>query len=319
MANTTLAPGDEDLEALRVTQPLLHQPSEDGPEYDSYSWVILLDDLPLRSHPSEVDCHPEIGSYSRKCVAGLRRRWRERVLPLLCLVLMFLVIAQFLLQLPRLASYFLEPIRPDELPGFVTYGQSASLAGAEPSGCVYSQSPDLAEETTNDAVEAALASGCTSVEIDLWLQSRDILVGSDPKSLDQERTLQSVYLQQLDEKLDALNSHFNASDTAIGNKSGSDKTSVIGLFDEDPMQSFTLLLNIRPPARTMWPLLVAQLRALDEHGYLSYRNNVTEELILRPITIVFVEKEYQPPSWIARLSRFMAGKSRKWHFKRFEA
>jgi hypothetical protein len=73
-----------DLEALRDTQPLL-----DVEEYDSYSWM-LLEDHPLRSYPTEVDCHPEILSFTTKCYAIARRRWRERVLPLLCLLLMFL-------------------------------------------------------------------------------------------------------------------------------------------------------------------------------------------------------------------------------------
>ncbi|KAL2850559.1 hypothetical protein BJY01DRAFT_209808 [Aspergillus pseudoustus] len=312
MANARMAPGyDGDLEALRVTQPLLQAEVE---EYDSsaYSWV-LLEDHPLRSPPTEVECHPEILSFSRKCVGGLRRSWREHVLPLLCLVLMFLVVVQFLLQIPRVASYFLEPAAVVELPGFIQlssmYGQSTSLTSAGALDCSYSPSPAPTNEVSNDVVEVALDSGCTSARVNLWLRNHDLLVGSNCKSLEKERTLQSVYLQPLEQKLDALNSPSNTSDTAGSNKSKSNNTSPIGLFGKDPTQSFTLFLNIHTPARTTWPRLVTQLRALDDHGYLSYRSNATQDLSMRPVTIVLAEREGQRLRWIDRLSQFMRGKS----------
>ncbi|KAL2820395.1 hypothetical protein BJX63DRAFT_312846 [Aspergillus granulosus] len=306
------ATADDDLEALHasVTQPLLQAEADAGEcnSYtSSYSWV-LLEDHPLRSHPSEVECHPGILSFSRKCVVRLRRRWRESVLPLLCLVLIFVVIVQFLLQLPRVASYFLEPVVTEELPGFIqlsaTLGQSASLPSSESSSCVYGVSPPLIEQVADDAVEAALTAGCTSVKADLWLRNHDLLVGSDPKSLGKERSLQTVYLQPLLSKLDALNSYSKIPSTAGNGTRIPDEFVPVGLYDNDPTQSFTLILNIRTPARTSWPRLVAQLRELDERGYLSYRNNTTQDLIMRPVVIVLAE-ECRRISWIDRLSRVM--------------
>ncbi|KAJ0422812.1 hypothetical protein BJY00DRAFT_66196 [Aspergillus carlsbadensis] len=304
------APGDGDLEALRVTQPLLpnHYQVED---YDSHSWV-LLEDHPLRSHPTELECHPEILSFSRKCFAGLRRGWRERVLPLLCLALMFFVVVQFLLQLPRLASHFLEPVAIEEVPGFIqlssTLGDPTGFESSESVACVYRAPPPLMGGETYDAVENALTSGRTSVKVDLWLRNHDLLVGSDPKGLDKERTLQTIYLQPLQTKLDALNLPFSSTSGATDkDKSDSYEISPIGLFEENPTQSLALVLDIRTPARTTWPQLFAQLRTLNESGYLSYRDNATQGLVVRPVTLVLAENECQRPPWIERLSRIMRG------------
>ena len=75
-----MAPSSSDVEA----QVLL-----ETKEYDSYAWV-LLDDHPLRAYPADTDCHPEVTAFARKWYAAVGRQCRERGLPLLCLVLMFL-------------------------------------------------------------------------------------------------------------------------------------------------------------------------------------------------------------------------------------
>ncbi|KAL3445121.1 hypothetical protein BJX65DRAFT_163592 [Aspergillus insuetus] len=306
---TVTAPGHEDLEALRVTQPLLPN-NHQTEEYDSSSWV-LLEDHPLRSQLTEVECHPEILSFSNKCFVGLRRGWREHVLPLLCLALMFFVVVQFLLQLPRLASHVLEPVAMEELPEFIQLssmlGESAHVESLESVGCVYEAPPSSTIEETYDAIGNTLISVCTGVKVDLWLRNHDLLVGSDPKGLDKERTLQTVYLQPLQLKLDTLNPHFYTSSTTDKEKVGSDEILPIGLFEAEPTQSFTLILNIQTPARTTWPRLFAQLRALNESGYLSYRDDATQDLVVRPVTLVLAKNECQRPSWIERLSRIMRG------------
>jgi hypothetical protein len=200
----------------------------------------------------------------------------------------------------------------EELPGFIqlssTLGESAHVESPDLVGCVHEAPPSSTVGETYDAVGNTLASGCTGVKVDLWLRNHDLLVGSDPKGLDKERTLQTVYLQPLQTKLDALNPAFsNTSSTTDKDKNASNEILPVGLFEGNPTQSFTLVLDIQTPARTTWPRLFAQLRTLNESGYLSYRDYATNDLVVRPVTLVLVENECQRPSWIERLSRIMRG------------
>ncbi|KAL4785170.1 hypothetical protein BJX76DRAFT_188968 [Aspergillus varians] len=290
-----------DLEALRATQPLLHEG-----EYDSYSWV-LLEDHPLRSYPTGADCHPEISAFTRKLYAMVRRCLRERVLPLLCLLLMFFVIVQFLLQLPHVASYFLEPVDTRGLSEFIQTPATAGQSFDRTATCVFeSPGPSQMDGVTHDAdaVGYALASGCTGVKINLWQRNRSLLVGNDLSSFDDERTLQNIYLRPLQLRLDARNSASN--DSIEKHNDMLDDVPPVGLFDEDPLQPFTLFLGIQTPMQTAWPLLDAQLRSLNQNGYLSYRN-AEQELVVRPVTVVVSGRGGRRLSLMADLSRIMKG------------
>ncbi|KAL2872757.1 uncharacterized protein BJX67DRAFT_340292 [Aspergillus lucknowensis] len=299
-----------DLEGLRVTRPLLEADEYEDDEYDSYSWV-LLEDHPLRSYPTEVDCHPEILSFTKKYYARLRRRWRERVLPLLCFVLMFIIVAQFLLQLPRIASYFLEPVMTEEIPVFIQLSTTAAAdrwaSHADSPSCVYGPSQQM-EGATYNAVETALASGCTGVKVDLWLRNHDLLIGDSPVDLRASHTLQTVYLEPLQASLAAQNHPLNTRLNATEKHDGKPTTTTVGLFDEDPTQPFTLFLDIRTPTRrTAWTRLMAQqLSALNESGYLSYRD-AKQDLVLRSVTVVVAERERIRLSLMDDLRRVMKG------------
>lgn len=75
--------------AMKESDLLKSTPSIGNKEYDSYSWE-LLEDHPLRSHPTE--CIPGLSSYVAKYLAILKRRWTERIFPIVCLILMFLYV-----------------------------------------------------------------------------------------------------------------------------------------------------------------------------------------------------------------------------------
>ncbi|KAL3469892.1 hypothetical protein BJX99DRAFT_240470 [Aspergillus californicus] len=262
-----------------VTQSLLEKDECDYDyDYDSYSWV-LLEDHPLRSYPTAFDCHPDIASFTRKFYTIARRRWRERVVPLLCLVLMFFVVVQFLVLLPHVADYFLET--GSELETGTGFIQQIGVADA--GICVFDNDETLSqsqmEELTDDAIEYALASGCTGIKVNLWLRNNELFVDSN-SNLKNTHTLQTTYLQPLQAKLDARNS---ASSDKTDNEV--DDVSPVGLFDESPLHPFTLLLEIKTPMRMAWPRLVSQLEGLNERGYLSYRD-ATHELVRRPVTVV---------------------------------
>ncbi|RDW90389.1 uncharacterized protein DSM5745_02164 [Aspergillus mulundensis] len=283
------------------------QPFLETKEYDSYAWV-LLEDHPLRSYPDDTNCHPEVTEFTRKCSAFVRRRWRERGLPLLCLVLMFFVIVQFLVQLPHIVSYFLEPDYRQDLPGFIqtldTVDRSLGLGIDHAAICVYDASVQAQMHgVTGDAVEYTLASGCTGAKVDLSQRDEELFVGSWGPGLDDEHTLQSVYLQSLQSQLDARNSAFV---NLTGKNGGQNDLVPVGLFDENPTQSFTLLLNIQKPMRRAWPPLVAQLEALNERRYLSYRS-AEQGLVLRPVTVVVLGKGCRRLSLLDDLSRAIKG------------
>ncbi|KAL4933456.1 uncharacterized protein BDV17DRAFT_287120 [Aspergillus undulatus] len=273
-------------------------------EYDKYSWV-LLEDHPLRSHPTDANCHPDVTLFAPRCLAVVRRCWRERGLPLLCLVMMIFLIVQLLVQLPYIVSYFLQSAHTNlnELPGFIQTSETTDRAFDHAATCVYDPLSQK-QGATHDALEYALTSGCIGVKADIWLRDRDLLIGTSPSGLDDERTLQNVYLESLHAQLYARNS--GVSESPEGHHDNINNTPLIGLFDEDPLQTFTLFLDVQTPMRKAWPLLVAQLRTLNENGYLSYRN-LEQDLVLRPITVVVSGKGCQRQSLVDDLARAMKG------------
>ncbi|KAL4754690.1 hypothetical protein BDW72DRAFT_165959 [Aspergillus terricola var. indicus] len=278
-------------------------------EYDSYAWV-LLDDHPLRAYPDDADCHPEISPFARNWYAAVGRQCRERGLPLLCLVLMFFLIVQSFAQLPHILSYFLEQVYTQDLPGFIqtpeTVDRSLGLGlGRDNSAICKYDAPLQTDGVTGDAVEYILASGCTGVKVDLWQRDGELLVGSSQSTLDEEHTLQSVYLQPLQTHLDARHSAYINSTENHGVEA---EIVPVGLFDEDSTQSFMILLDVQTTLRRAWPLLLRQIEALNEKGYLSFRN-AEQDLILRPVTVVVSGRGCRRLSLMDDVSRAIKGSS----------
>ncbi|KAL4803565.1 hypothetical protein BDV18DRAFT_145049 [Aspergillus unguis] len=303
MEKQTVVSNSSDLEAQHIATK----------EYDSYA-SVLLEDHPLRDHPMSPEFHPEVSAFTRRWAAFARRRWRERGLPLLCLVLMFFVIIQLLMQLPHLVSYFLAPVHIEKLPGFIqtpttlAADQGFGNAGSESAICEYEPPMQTGEEEgvgeINGAVESALASGCTGMKADLWLRDHDLLIGESSLDLDHDRTLQSTYLQSLQALLDSRN---HASDeTREGHETKVDETLPIGLINKDPEQTFTLYLEVQTPMRRAWPVLAEQLKTLNEGGYLSYRD-ADGAVALRPVTVVVAGRGCRRLSLMNDLTRALKG------------
>ncbi|CBF69791.1 hypothetical protein AN6281.2 [Aspergillus nidulans FGSC A4] len=272
-----MAPSSSDVEA----QVLL-----ETKEYDSYAWV-LLDDHPLRAYPADTDCHPEVTAFARKCL-----------------------IVQSLVQLPHIMSYFLEQVYTQDLPGFIqtpeTIGRSPGLGlELDQSAICKYDAPLQTDGVTGDAVEYILASGCTGVKVDLWQRDRELLVGSSLLNLNDDHTLQSVYLQSLQTNLDARNPAYINSTKKHGAKA---EIVPVGLFDEDSTQTFILLLDVQTTLQRAWPLLFGQLEALNKSGYLSFRN-AEQDLILRPVTVVVSGRGCRRLSLIDDVSRAIKGSS----------
>ncbi|GLA91198.1 altered inheritance of mitochondria protein 6 [Aspergillus tubingensis] len=246
------------------TQPLLG-----ADEYDAYSWV-LLEDHPLRSHPTE--CCPGVLWVLRKCCVAVTKRWSDRALTLICLFLMFLVAIQFLSLLPYGVSYLFLHEQYKAQSGFIHW--PAEFEG-QPAACI-SYNP----RAHANSIQYSLAAGCTGVKADIWLQDDDILVGSSWSSLRNESTLRKVYLEPL---LD----HFDAMSLSEA-QPAHDSMVATGLFGQDSLQ-FKLYLEIRSSADSVWPRLLSELALLSERGYLTHRNGT--QVVPGPITIVLTGQE----------------------------
>jgi hypothetical protein len=207
-------------------------------------------------------------------------------------------------------SYFLEQVYTQDLPGFIqtpeTIGRSPGLGlELDQSAICKYDAPLQTDGVTGDAVEYILASGCTGVKVDLWQRDRELLVGSSLLNLNDDHTLQSVYLQSLQTNLDARNPAYINSTKKHGAKA---EIVPVGLFDEDSTQTFILLLDVQTTLQRAWPLLFGQLEALNKSGYLSFRN-AEQDLILRPVTVVVSGRGCRRLSLIDDVSRAIKGSS----------
>ncbi|KAF9893704.1 Altered inheritance of mitochondria protein 6 [Aspergillus nanangensis] len=233
-------------------------------DYDAYS-SVLLDDHPLRSHPT--DYGPHVAAFLSRCYAAVKRRWTERLFPIVCVLLMFFMLIQFLASLPYSVSYLLLRNELDEQMGGVQWPLEF---GDRPGSTCLAYNP-LAHD---GPVQYAVDAGCTGVKADVWMASNeaDLLVG---RSKATAGTLTDVYLRTLLETLDAQNPEEHPAPS--------------GLFQRDATRSFVLLLEPHAPIHTVWPRLAELLTPLHQRGYLSYRTtDDSAELVSRPVTVVLV-------------------------------
>lgn len=120
---------------------------------------------------------------------------------------------------------------------------------------------------------SALYNGCISLEVDVWAFNDELYVGHNTASLAVNRTFQSLYINPLVTILERQNpttSFYNGSSH--------------GVFDTNSEQSLTLLVDVKTDGAETWPLVLRQLEALRERGWLSYMEN--DVVHRRPITVV---------------------------------
>ncbi|KAH6632916.1 hypothetical protein C7974DRAFT_433126 [Boeremia exigua] len=121
---------------------------------------------------------------------------------------------------------------------------------------------------------SALAAGCVSVEADVWLaEDSELLVSHSWKTTTQARTLNSLYLKPLLWIFDKRN---------ISQASVEDRE--VGVFDADPNVSVVLLIDFKGDRHAIWPVLLTQLKPLQNKNWLTYYDG--EKIHCRPLTIV---------------------------------
>lgn len=123
---------------------------------------------------------------------------------------------------------------------------------------------------------SALHAGCTGVEADVWLFSDrgdELPVGHDPAALQSNRTFRSLYVDPLVKILE----HQNPSHQYYN---GSRR----GVFDVDPSQTLTLLVDVKTDGAATWREVVRQLEPLRARGWLSeFRDG---KVTYGPVTVV---------------------------------
>jgi len=126
---------------------------------------------------------------------------------------------------------------------------------------------------------SAVSAGCISVEADVWLahdSDQDLYVGHSTSSLTRNRTLQSLYVDPLVTILDKQNptTAFHPNHSLPLN----------GVFDVDPSQSLTLLIDFKTSGAALWPHVLTQLEPLRSRNYLTYFDSTG--LVPGPVTAV---------------------------------
>ncbi|KAK8136058.1 Altered inheritance of mitochondria protein 6-like protein [Apiospora sp. TS-2023a] len=118
---------------------------------------------------------------------------------------------------------------------------------------------------------SALHAGCIGVEADVWLydnsNSTTLYVGHNRASLTEARTFQSLYINPIVDILERANPQTRFT---------TDKNETTrGVFDVDPAQSLTLLVDVKTDGAKTWPEVLKQLEPLRSRGWLTYVENVT--------------------------------------------
>ncbi|PBP17957.1 hypothetical protein BUE80_DR011341 [Diplocarpon rosae] len=126
---------------------------------------------------------------------------------------------------------------------------------------------------------SALRAGCISVEADVWLfpgggdGDGELYVGHNRASLTPNRTFAALYIDPLVRILENQNPSTEFSNETVN-----------GVFDVDPGQSLTLLVDIKTAGAETWRAVERQLQPLRERGWLSFVRG--GELYMRAVTVV---------------------------------
>ncbi|KAK1147966.1 Altered inheritance of mitochondria protein 6 [Aspergillus melleus] len=251
----------------------------DSKEYDSLSWV-LLEDHPLRSYPTTYP--PGLSNFLGRWYGTARRWWSERGLTLVCLFVMFLMVIQFLANLPYGVSYLLATDLTDQ----ADLTQWPTEFIGRPSACI-----SYGPEVHLDAIDRAVKAGCAGIKADVWVRNDELFVGNSSKP-DSNNTFSNVYLEPLMAKLDARN-------PAVAASASLDRPDLAGLLDKDPAQPFILFLQPRSSISTAWPHLVSQISSLDRKGYLSYTDGA--QIVPRPVSIVITGLSFSEVDFVRNL------------------
>jgi hypothetical protein len=155
----------------------------------------------------------------------------------------------------------------------------------------------------------ALLNGCISVEADVWLRDGQVLVGHTENRLSRNRTLSALYIEPLLRLLQDQ-SHRTTSIELASNV-------VSGVFDSDPLQSLTLMLDFKTDDPNLWPQVHRELEPLRRQSYLTHFNgtHINEKEITvvvsgsAPFAKVMAQEHFRDIFYDAPLNAFSSASS----------
>ncbi|KAL8728920.1 MAG: hypothetical protein Q9166_005087 [cf. Caloplaca sp. 2 TL-2023] len=124
----------------------------------------------------------------------------------------------------------------------------------------------------------ALNVECVSVEVDIWLQDGDLLIGHEKDSLDPSRTLKSLYLNPLTSILGDRNPNIDLTHVLDHSRW------LRGIDTTNPNVTLTLLIDAKPESEDTLPVLTDQLLSLHKQGLLTRFDGT--RTIHGPMTVV---------------------------------
>ncbi|KAH3672289.1 hypothetical protein WICMUC_004384 [Wickerhamomyces mucosus] len=127
----------------------------------------------------------------------------------------------------------------------------------------------------------ALKSGIISIETDCWYldgQDYELFIGHYKYQLTNYKTLNSLYLGNLNKILDDVNS-YNYKNSIEGEEKK-------GVFNDDPTQTLYLTIDIKNNPELTFKTLQQNLEIFQLKNYLTYYNTTSNEWFKGPITII---------------------------------
>ncbi|KAL8952166.1 MAG: hypothetical protein Q9222_001904 [Ikaeria aurantiellina] len=153
------------------------------------------------------------------------------------------------------------------------FKRADAVEGVQPIPC-HSHNDEEHQKPLHDALDA----GCISIEADVWLQDRDLLIGHSEDSLNPSKTLKSLYIEPIMQIIKD-----NNPDIDLSSIKASRDASPKGVFTANTSQPLILLIDVKTDSRDTIPVLMDQLSSLQSGGLLTHFNG---RLIERPLTIV---------------------------------
>ncbi|KAJ5215683.1 uncharacterized protein N7498_002090 [Penicillium cinerascens] len=224
---------------------------ESNTRYEYDPW--LLDDHPLRSHPTE--CIPGLGSFLAEWLVSVQKRWKEILLRAMCLILTCLAAFQLLCTLPSPTKALPRPATASRLTS-----RDSQIT------CTFPHSDPRA-----NAIAQSVAAGCEGFRTDIWMHDNELQMGLS--SLDPANDLHL--------RFDSLLVDLELQDASM-------RTQIL-MKEETPSspvddRTFTLVLDARSPIHELYSNLVSHLDTLRQRGYLTHCDGA--KVVQGAVTIV---------------------------------
>ncbi|KAJ5666346.1 uncharacterized protein N7477_008794 [Penicillium maclennaniae] len=273
IASAASAPSSRALTAIYTFWHTGKLDSTSNPRYEYDPW--LLDDHPLRTHPTE--CIPGLGTFLAEWLVSTQKRWKETLIRATCLILACLATFQCLRALP--------PTKALSRPAMVSRLSHRNLQNI----CTFPHS-----DPRPNALAQSVAAGCEGFRTDIWMHNNELQMGvsgHDP--------------------LNDLHVQFGSLPRRPESNAPSPDSQIPMIPETSSMAAdhpFMLILDAKSPLDNLCPVLELRLDTLRRLGRLTHWDGA--ELIPGAVTVVVtgelmpstdcVNHPYSDLFWIAK-------------------